>query len=139
MRQKRTNPREGIETDHRIHHPVSKPYASSVRKERLPVRGLKRHLHRLGQVLGEALQSEKRIPVRGLKPTTERRSQSHLTLVRKEQIPVRGLKQNSTGFNLSLDFCVRKERIPVRGLKQAGQRLWIERTGACPSEKNESP
>jgi len=66
----------------------------NVRKERIPVRGLK--LDSFGVWL---------VP--------------DIAIVRKERIPVRGLKLGAPTLTAAIRLkCVRKERIPVRGLKR---------------------
>ena len=115
MCQKRTNPREGIETKYRASARAKIQYGQKRTNPREGIETLPVVL--LSQP--DRLVRKERIPVRGLKPVGSCSvSESSKYSVRKERIPVRGLKPRSRGYaDFISDFSVRKERIPVRGLK----------------------
>jgi len=81
---------------------------------------------------------KERIPVRGLKRVSRVDQYLQFRVVRKERIPVRGLKPGIHAVQLRFHLTVRKERIPVRGLK----REFVAQLSGMPailSERNESP
>ena len=120
--QKRTNPREGIET--RPNSRRDTPAVANVRKERIPVRGLKRWLEcqaRAARRMRRNVRKE-RIPVRGLKHFVRAGvSGSGEQQGQKRTNPREGIETapTQTRFEVTAGTGrVRKERIPVRGLKR---------------------
>ena len=96
-----------------------------VRKQRIPVRGLKHNMAWFGAREFYRQVRKQRIPVRGLKQTDDLSPLVDCGLVRKQRIPVRGLKPRARASEqrrAAAAARVRKQRIPVRGLKQSLQK-----------------
>ena len=110
--QKTTNPRQGIATFSRRNS--SRSSAILVRKQRIPVRGLRRL--ETADILTSLHTSENNESPSGDCDEVRNSAACRLAAVRKQRIPVRGLRHKVL-LKRTLSAVVRKQRIPVRGLR----------------------
>ena len=108
----------------------------SVRKERIPMRGLKHRQSRLQGTKKNTVRKE-RIPMRGLKPERFPLDAKPTSICQKRTNPHEGIETPSNpcaGSDRTPH--VRKERIPMRGLKPIGG---FELAVGCDSQKRTNP